>query len=56
MNYRIVNIQVSTGQSGPVMYRESMVSMAKTQDAMAPAVEAGTSKVIVTVSGSIQFF
>lgn len=56
MNYRIVNIQVSTGQAGPVMYRESMVSMAKMQDAMAPAVEAGTSKVIVTVSGSIQFF
>ena len=56
-DYRIVNIQVNTGQAGPVMYRESVMSMAKMADAaMAPAVEAGTSKVIVTVSGSIQFF
>jgi len=55
MNYRIVNVHVSTGQAGPVMYREMMMS--KAADAsMAPAVEAGTSKVIVTVSGSIQFF
>ncbi len=57
MDYRIVNIQVSAGQAGPVMYRESVMAMAKMADAaMAPAVEAGTSKVIVTVSGSIQFF
>jgi len=55
-NYRIVNLHVNTGQSGPVFYREVM-SMAKMEDAdMAPAVEAGTSKVIVTVSGSVQFF
>ena len=56
-NYRIVNIHVSTGQSGPVFYREAMMSMATREDAaMPPAVEAGTSKVIVTVTGSVQFF
>ncbi|NNE37891.1 MAG: SIMPL domain-containing protein [Gammaproteobacteria bacterium] len=57
--YRIVNLHVNTGNSGPVMYRDAMVSRAATMDMameMAPAVEAGTSKVIVTVSGSIQFF
>ncbi len=57
--YRIVNLHVNTGNTGPVMYREAMVSRAATMDMameMAPAVEAGTSKVIVTVSGSIQFF
>ena len=56
INYRIVNIQVNTGQSGPIMYRESMVSMAKMDGASAPAAEAGTSNAVVTVSGSIQFF
>jgi predicted secreted protein len=57
-NYRIVDLHVNTGQSGPVMYQEAMMSRAMMSDAMemAPAVEAGTSKVIVTVSGSIQFF
>lgn len=56
-NYRIVNIHVNTGQSGPVMYREAMMSSrSMMEDAAAPAVEAGTSKVVVTVSGSVQFF
>ena len=57
MNYRIVNLNISTGQAGgPIMYRE-MAMAAKSSDAMmAPAVEAGTSKVVVTVSGSIQFY
>lgn len=57
MNYRIVNLHVSTGQGGgPVMYREMAMSAKAMDAAMAPAVEAGTSKVVVTVSGSIQFF
>ena len=50
-NYRIINLHVNTGNSGPVMYREAMVSRAATMDMameMAPAVEAGTSKVVVT--------
>ncbi len=57
--YRIVNLHVNTGNSGPVLYREQMASRAVAMDMaveMAPAVEAGTSKVIVTVSGSVQFF
>ena len=54
-NYRIVNIQVNTGQTGPVMYQDTRVSMAK-MEAAAPAVEAGSSKLIVTVTGSIQFY
>ena len=55
-DYRVVNLHVSTGQSGPIPYREVMMSRAVAEDAAAPAVEAGTSKVMVTVSGSIQFF
>lgn len=58
-NYRIINLHVNTGNSGPVIFREAMVSRAANMDMameMAPAVEAGTSKVVVTVSGSIQFF
>ena len=56
-NVRIVNINVNTGGSYPQpVYAEArmmaMDSMAKT----APAVEAGTSKITVTVSGSVQFF
>ena len=56
-DYRVVNLHVNTGQSGPIPYREMMMSKSMAEDAaMAPAVEAGTSKVIVTVTGSIQFF
>lgn len=56
MDYRIVNLQINAGQSGPIMYREQMMAMSKMADQVAPAVEAGTSKVIVTITGSIQFF
>jgi len=53
-NYRIVELHVSTqGSGGPIMYAERAMTMAK--DA-GPAVEAGTSKVQVTVSGSVQFY
>ena len=57
-NYRIINLHVNTGQSGPIIYQEAMMSRAMMDSAVevAPAVEAGTSKVVVTVSGSIQFF
>jgi predicted secreted protein len=53
--YRVVNIDINTGyQAFPVHYaaREKMASFA--MDAVAPAVEAGTSKTTVVVSGSIQ--
>lgn len=52
--YRIVELHVSTqGPGGPV-YGERARMMAK--DASAPAVEAGTSTVQVTVSGSVQYY
>lgn len=53
--YRIVDLQVSTqGHGGPIPYAERGMMMAK--GAAAPAVEAGTSKVQVTVSGSVQYY
>jgi predicted secreted protein len=54
-NVRIVNIHVNTGDGRPQpIYAESrMMAM---DSKRAPAVEAGTSKVTVIVSGSVQFF
>jgi predicted secreted protein len=56
MDYRIIELHVNTGgQRPPVMYAER--AMVQSMDARkAPAVEAGTSKLTVTVSGSVQFF
>ena len=54
-NVRIVNIHVNTGGgiSRPVYAENRMMAMSSKS---APAVEAGTSKITVTVSGSVQFF
>jgi predicted secreted protein len=55
-DYRIVNLHInSNGQRAPMMHAQRMrnESMAL---ASAPTVEAGTSKITVNVSGSIQFF
>ena len=54
-NVRIVNLHVNTdGHPPQPLYRErAMVSM---DMKAAPAVEAGTSAMTVTVSGSVQFF
>lgn len=51
---RIVNLHVNTGggHSRPIYAESRMMAM----DKSAPAVEAGTSKITVTVSGSVQFF
>ncbi len=56
MDYRIIELHVNTGsQRPPVMYAER--AMVQSMDARkAPNVEAGTSKLTVTVSGSVQFF
>tara|TARA_R110002072_G_scaffold118775_5_gene251311 strand:+ start:22406 stop:23092 length:687 start_codon:yes stop_codon:yes gene_type:complete len=53
-NVRIVNLHVNTGggHSRPIYAESRMMAM----DKSAPAVEAGTSKITVTVSGSVQFF
>lgn len=55
-DYRIVNLHINTSGHTP-QYRHAQRSSMKTLEmASAPAVEAGTSKISVTVSGSIQFF
>jgi len=53
--YRIVNLDINTGQPSPVMRQERVMAMSA-RDAAAPAVESGTSRVSVTVSGSVQFY
>lgn len=52
--YRIINLTINTGgYQPPVVYAQSM---AEARAAMpSPAVEAGTSALTVTVSGSVQF-
>ena len=54
-DHRIINININTGGGRPpVIYADTrMKTMAMEA---APAVEAGTSKLTVTVSGSVQFF
>jgi predicted secreted protein len=54
--YRIVDLHVSTQDPGaPVVQMERAMKM-MTTDAAPPAVEAGTSAVQVTVSGSVQYY
>ncbi len=54
-NVRVVNMHVNTGggHNRPVYAESRMMAM---DSKSAPAVEAGTSKITVTVSGSVQFF
>lgn len=56
-NVRIVNMHINTGGGHiqPVYAERRMMSMAMDSKS-APAVEAGTSKITVNVSGSVQFF
>lgn len=56
-NIRIINININTGGGGhprPV-YAERMMAM-DSMTKSAPAVEAGTSSLTVTVNGSVQFY
>ncbi len=52
--YRIVNLQIHTGASHAPMMRTQMMS-ARSADVATPSVEAGTSKLTVSVSGSVQY-
>jgi predicted secreted protein len=54
-DYRIVSLHINTGQPTPVVVREQAMAMGA-QTAPSPALEAGTSEVSVTVSGSVQFY
>jgi predicted secreted protein len=54
-NVRIVNLHVNTGGGYPApVYAENRTMAMSSKSA--PAVEAGTSNITVTVSGSVQFF
>ncbi len=56
-NVRIVNMNIHTGGSHaqPVYAKSRMMAM-DSMERSAPAVEAGTSKLTVTINGSVQFF
>ena len=56
-NVRIVSLTINTGGDYPRPIRaESRMMAMDTMAASAPAVEAGSSNITVTVSGSVQFF
>lgn len=54
-NVRIINLRVNTGGGRPQpIYAESRMMAMDSKSA--PGVEAGTSKITVTINGSVQFF
>ncbi len=55
-DYRIVNLQINSNGLRPQLMHAQRGRMQAMEMASAPTVEAGTSKITVTVSGSIQFF
>ena len=55
-NYRIIELNINTGGYRPPVVHAQRAMMKSMEMASAPAVEAGTSKVTVTVSGRVQFF
>ena len=55
-DYRIVNLHINSNGQRPRFMHAQRASMKSMEMASAPAVEAGTSTISVTVSGSIQFF
>ena len=55
-DYRIVNLHVNSNGQQPRMTHAQRNRMQAMEMASAPTVEAGTSKITVTVSGSVHFF
>ena len=55
-NQRIINLNINTGGYRPPVMHAQRAMTNSMEMASAPAVDAGTSKLTVTVSGSIQFF
>lgn len=55
-NQRIINLNINTGGYRPPVVHEQRTMMKTLEMASAPAVEAGTSKLTVTVSGSVQYY
>ncbi len=55
-NHRIVNLNINTGGYRPPAIHAQRTMMKSMEMASAPAVEAGMSKLTVTVSGSVQYY
>ena len=55
-NQRIINLNINTGGYQPPVMHAQRTMMKSMEMPSAPAVEAGTSKLTVTVSGSVQFY
>ena len=54
MNYRIINLTINTdGNQPPVLYQRALAVSGKADSS--PAVQAGTSRLVVTANGSVQF-
>jgi predicted secreted protein len=55
-DYRIVNLHINSNGQRPSLMHAQRNRMQSMEMVSAPTVEAGTSKISVTVSGSVQFF
>ena len=55
-NHRIINLNINAGSNQPPVIFAQRTMMKSMEMASAPSVEAGKSKITVTVSGSVQYF
>ena len=56
-NYRIVAIHINTGgYQPPIIYERAAMKTLSMDSSSTPAVDAGSSKISVIISGSVQFF
>jgi len=55
-NHRIINLNITTDDYRPPVVHAQRSMMKSMEMASAPSVEAGKSKLTVTVSGSVQYF
>ena len=55
-NHRIINLNINTGGYRPPVVHAQRTMMNSMEMASAPSVEAGKSKLTVTVSGAVQYF
>jgi len=54
-NYRIINLTINTGGHQPPVFYERALAASATAESPPPAVQAGTSRMVITVNGSVQF-
>jgi len=55
-NHRIINLNINTGGYRPPVIHAQRAMMKSMEMVSAPSVEAGKSKITVTVSGSVQYY